>query len=99
MVGGEAILDRRDDATAALAVVKKAVLRGIERDGRITPAVEAQVHRAVDLLRLIKAADEPLRRIEGVSCLLHQMHKSLLDGRCNAYASSLLRLRRSVDAW
>ncbi len=92
-------MEARSDAVGTLEIVKEAVLRSIERDGRITPAVEAQVHRAVDLMRLQREIGEPLRRVEAVSCMLHQMQKSLVGGRCNAYASSLLRLRRQVEAF
>lgn len=79
-------------------VVKKAVLRSIEREGLITPAVEAKVHRAVDLLHLARADEAPLRTVESISCTLHEMRQWLIEGRVNAYASGLLRLRRTVEA-
>ena len=85
-------------AEPILGVVKKAILRSIERDGFITPAAEAQVQRAVDLLKLEKCDPQHREQVEHISCTLREMHQWLLDGRVNAYASALLRLRRRVQA-
>ncbi len=85
-----------DDQAATL--VKQALIRSVAQDGIVTPKHEAQVHKAIDLLRATRGDPALLSRFEAMSCTLAQMRLYLHQGRVNAYASALLRLRSAANA-
>jgi hypothetical protein len=82
----------------AAFLVKNAMLRAVEQDWVVTPASEAQVHKAADLLRSTKADPTLLSKIEAISCTLLKMKHLQQQGRVNLYASQLLRLRSVANA-
>jgi len=80
------------------AAVRAALLWAIEQDGVITPKSEAQVHKALDLLRRAEGDPALIAKMEAMSCTIMQMGHLRREGRVNAYASQLLRLRRAAYA-
>jgi len=84
-------------AEEIVASVKANLLRDLESGGHIPPAYAVQLHRAIDLLRAARAEPVRVARIETISCLMHPMPLMLRQGRVNAYASTLQRLRRAAD--
>jgi len=81
-----------------VARIRRAVQDSLKAGEQMTPAVEAEVHRALDLLHREGEDGERLRKIEDISCRLHHMRACLRSGRVNAYASNMLRLRRLVES-
>lgn len=81
----------------AISLLKGAVERAATLDGVVAGKVEAQVHRAIDLLRSTSADAELRFRFEQVSCLLFEMSHLLRQGQVNAYSSKMLRLKRAAE--
>jgi hypothetical protein len=88
---------RTHAAGRAAALVRAAIAAAVERGGDATPAIEAQVQQALDLLRAGPRAGEALIRIEAISCTLARMQHARREGRVNAHASALLRLRNAAQ--
>jgi hypothetical protein len=85
-------------AEQAAMDLKLALLHSIEQDGLVRPVHESRLHKAIDLLRANGADPARLRRLESMSCTFAQMRHFLRQGRVNAHASALLRLRRDAGA-
>ncbi|MFN3944707.1 MAG: hypothetical protein ACK4K7_07245 [Allosphingosinicella sp.] len=86
------------DLTDAAAAAAKASLLRAAREGVVGAAAEAQVHRALDLLRGATRDTERLRRLGAISCALARLHLYRRQGRINACASTMLRLQRDAQA-
>jgi hypothetical protein len=83
-------------AEQIVAAVKTGLLRDIESGRAVSAAHFAQIHRAIDLMRASEAAPDRLACVERVSCLMHPIPLLLRQGRVNAYASAMLKLRRAA---
>lgn len=81
----------------AVELLRDAVAGATHSDGIIAGKVEAQVHNAIDFLRGAGADVALILKFEQASCLLYEMNHLRRQGRVNAYASKLLRLRRTVE--
>jgi hypothetical protein len=79
-------------------LVRRTILSAVEQDKPMSPAADAQVQRAIDLLRFCPGTSDTLSRLETISCALVKMHQAQRDGRVNAYASTLLRISRAAEA-
>lgn len=95
-------MDERGRSTEDLARRAIEELKGsIARAGTVetVPAghLEAKVHRTIHLLREAGGEMDLIMKFEQVSCLLREMSHQLGQGRVNAYASGLLRLRRAAE--
>jgi hypothetical protein len=62
----------------------------------ITPAAEAEVQKALSLLRREGGNPDLLRRLEQISITLFALAQSRRNGRPNLYASQMLRMKRLV---
>ena len=82
----------------AVQLVKAAVARAVEVDGFVALGSEGQVHRAVDMLRSARADQMLLGTVERISCAMTEMSHLRRQGRVNAYASRLLRLKKAGEA-
>jgi hypothetical protein len=74
------------------------LLRAVEEEGYVTPHGDTAVHNALDLARGAGADPMLLRRLEAISCAIAWMRYLRAQGRVNAYASQLLRLRAAARA-
>jgi len=83
-------------ADAIVAAVKGRLLHDIDAGRPISGAHAAQLHRAIDLLRAGQGDPIRLATVEKMSCVMHPMPHLLRQGRVNAYASAVLKLRRAV---
>ena len=82
----------------AAVLLKEALLKEVEREGAITLATECKVQWAIPLLRSGHGDAHSLSRAEAISCAIARMQVARREGRVNAYASTLLRLRRAAQA-
>ena len=82
----------------SLGRVRDRLFAIIEHDGAIAPGELAQVHRTIDELRAAKVDPAALSRMESISCILWSLPLFRRQGRVNAHASALLRLRRAASA-
>jgi len=89
--------DIPDAGDAIVASVSNAVRGALSAGGRFMPALEAQVHRAVDMMQRDGEQGPRLRKVEAISCHLRHMRNCLESGRINGYDSQMLRLRRVVE--
>ena len=80
----------------AIALMKSAL--SIRQDDLVIPNMEARVHEAVDLLRISQADNDLLGTAQFVSCRLMEMRHYRRQGRVNAYASKLVRLRKACES-
>lgn len=78
----------------ALDLVRVAIAGAADFGTVIEPRAEAQVQRAIHLLRGSQANADILHRVEQISCTLMEMSYLLRQGRVNAYESRRLRLKR-----
>ncbi len=81
-----------------LQSVRESLLAIIEREGAVVLGQVAQVHRTIDMLRVERADPAMLLRMETISCILWSLPLFRRQGRVNAHASALLRLRRAASA-
>jgi hypothetical protein len=88
-----------DERTAAreqaITLIQGAFAKAAHHGDLLVPSMEAQVHRAIDLLRTSQADDALLGTAQFVSCGLMQMRHYRRQGRVNAYASKLMRVRKA----
>ena len=77
---------------SALTLIKNAVDQ-IER----VPLKDAQIHRAVDMLRANPSDAELLAVAEWLSCAMAHLCNFRRQGLVNAYQSKLLRIRRTCQ--
>jgi hypothetical protein len=82
----------------AIALMKSALAEASRRGDVVVPRAEAQVHEAVDLLRMSQADRDLLATAESVSCVMMEMSHYRRQGRINAYASKLIRVRKACEA-
>ena len=82
----------------AVALMKDAWAQVARQGDLVVPRNEAQVHEAVDLLRVSRADCDLLRTAEFLSCAMTQMRHYRRQGRINAYTSKLIRARKACDA-
>lgn len=83
-----------DQLERGVACLKRTLLLAVQRDGGVPPAAEAEVHRMLDFISADGDHGEASMRLTQISCFLRQMNSYRLDGRINAHASTLLRLKR-----
>lgn len=81
----------------AIALMKSALAEAARRGGVLVPRAEAQVHQAVDLLRSSQADRDLLAAAERLSCAMMEMNHYRRQGRVNAYASKLIRVRKTCE--
>lgn len=81
-----------------LQSVRDSLFTIIEQDGAMPPGQLAQVHRTIDTLRVGRTDPATLSRMENISCILWSLPLFRRDGRVNAHASALLKLRRAASA-
>ncbi len=81
----------------AVALVRTALADAVDPQSFIGPRADALVQRAIHLLRKTQEDPDALHRLEQISCTLMEMSYLRRQGRVNAYASRLLRLRRSAQ--
>jgi len=82
----------------AVALMKGALAQVACQGDVVVARNEAQVHEAVDLLRLSRVDGELLKTAEFVSCVMMEMRHYRRQGRINAYTSKLIRMRRACEA-
>jgi len=82
----------------AIALMKSALAETSRRGDVVVPRAEAQVHEAVDLLRTSQGDRDLLATAESVSCFMMEMSHYRRQGRVNAYASKLIRVRKTCEA-
>lgn len=82
----------------AVALIKDAMGLAGRREGLALPRSEAQVHKAIDLLRARPVDVELLAAAESLSCTMREMDQLLRQGRVNAYDSRALRVRKLFEA-
>jgi thymidine phosphorylase len=89
----------RQDTIPAGTKAADAVLAKLADAGTsITPALDAEVQRALAMLR--REGGEPglVRRVEQISTILFTMCQARRNGRANLFASQQLRVRRLAAA-
>ena len=79
----------------AISLMQGALAKAALNGDLVVPSVEAQVHEAIDLLRISRADDALLGTAQFVSCGLMEMRHYRRQGRVNAYASKLMRVRKA----
>lgn len=82
----------------ATALIKDAMSHAGRHDGLALPRSEAQVHRAIDLLRATSVDNALLAAAESLSCTMREMDQLLRQGRVNAYDSRALRVKKLFEA-
>jgi hypothetical protein len=90
--------EQQDQARRTVLHMQSNLLQAIEGNEILTARHQAQVHKAIDLLRATRADGVLLQRAEAISCIMHLMPTFLRQGRVNAYASARLRLRSAACA-
>jgi hypothetical protein len=85
--------ERRSDEAALRSALQAAVHSAV-----ITPAIEVQVLRILDSYKALKDGPGPRLLSENATFLLRKMYSFQRQGRVNAYASTLVRLRRLVQS-
>ena len=91
------VVDSRQTSDQSLLGVRESLFSIIERDGAMAPGQVAQIHRTIDLMRTSPTDPGTLSRMETISCILWSLPLFRRQGRVNAHASALLRLRRAVS--
>ena len=81
-----------------LQSVRDSLFAIVEQEGAMPPGQLAQVHRTIDTLRVGRTDPATLSRMENISCILWSLPLFRRQGRVNAHASALLRLRRAASA-
>ena len=82
----------------AVALIKDAIGLAGRHERLALPRSEAQVHKAIDLLRTRPVDDELLAAAQSLSCTMREMDQLLRQGRVNAYDSRALRARKLFEA-
>ena len=82
----------------AIRIMEGALNQLEERGGLVSVRSEAQVQKAVDLLRFSQVDSTLLRTAEFLSCAMFEMNGFLRQGRVNAYQSKALRVRNAFAA-
>ena len=79
-------------------MMKGAVQQIADRNGLVTPYSEAQVQKAVDLLRFNRSDPALLKSAETLSCAFFEMGGLLRQGRVKAYVSKAKRVSKVLDS-
>ncbi len=82
----------------AISLIGDALGLAGRHDGLALPRSEAQVHKAIDLLRSEGDDCALLAAAETLSCEMREMAQLLREGRVNAYDSRALRVRKLFEA-
>jgi hypothetical protein len=69
-----------------------------EPGGKITPATETEIQKALTLLRSEGRNRDVLQRAEALATMVFKIALAQRTGRPNFYASKMLRLKRAAAA-
>jgi hypothetical protein len=83
-----------DPAADGITIVDRAVREVLGNRGRVTPCVEAEVQKALDMLRGSRCDTAQLARVERISTALFTLALAKVSSRINLHESQLLRLSR-----
>ena len=79
---------------AALMLLRRA----LTVEGELTAATETKVQNSLHALRSSAPYSEALRSLEAAAVKLRVLSEARREGRCNLYASQLIRMRRELLA-